>query len=263
MNRARYFRWIGSVGVIGGLALSACGGESETNIDDESGGEAGEPSGNGGSGARGGSGGTPAGGTPATGGTTTGGTGGTGGTIDGVCEDITPCGGDPEGSWQVRENCAEVIVPSPFDQPGCEDAVGRGSATVTGTFTFTNGEVVQNTVITSFVSIVIDDACAQGIVGSDQITAADLCPLLDAMLMSDPDTPLRCSPTAEGCQCEGEQPPQTNMSTDTYMVAGNQLIFGGQAFDFCQDGDVLHLHGTTVEPDTGADVALTLLLDRI
>jgi hypothetical protein len=230
MNRVRFFRWIGSVGVLGGLALSACGGESETN-NGGSGGEAGNP-------------------------------GGTGG-IDGVCEDITPCGGDPEGTWSVRENCAEVLVPGVFEQPGCEDVVGRGSGEVTGTFTFSNGVVTQDTVITSNVSVVITDACAQGIVGSDMITAADLCPLLDATLMNDPATPLRCSPTTEGCQCEGTQAPMPNMGTDTYTVVGNQLLFGGETFDFCQEGDELHLHGMTVEPDTGSDVALTLLLDRI
>jgi hypothetical protein len=53
------------------------------------------------------------------------------------------------------------------------------------------------------------------------------------------------------------------MGTDTYLVMGNQLLLGGDAFDFCQDGDELHLHGTTVDASTGADVALTLLLDRI
>jgi hypothetical protein len=258
MNRVRFVRWMGSLGMVGALALAACGGESETTGDDGSGGEAGDPSGNGGSagtGAQGGSGGTA--GAP---------TGGTGGTVippDGMCEDITACGGDPEGSWQVRENCAEVLVPGVVDMPGCEDIVGRGSAEVTGTFTFSSGVVIQNTVITAYVWVVVTDACAQAIVGSDMITAADLCPLLDAQLMMDPATPLNCAVAAEGCLCEGEQPPQTNMGTDTYLVMGNQLLFGGDAFDFCQDGDELHLHGTTVDAGTGADVALTLLLDRI
>ena len=90
----------------------ACGGESDTNGDD--GGEAGDSSG--GTNSTGGRGGS----------TSTGGTGGTGG-IDGVCEDIMPCGGDPEGTWEVRENCAETLVPiSDFAMtPGCEDVVVR------------------------------------------------------------------------------------------------------------------------------------------
>ncbi len=264
MNRVRFLRFLGSVSVLAGLVLSACGGESTQKFDEDDG-SAGDPSGNGGSSAgtssTGGRGGSGAGGSTATGGAPT---GGTGGMIDGVCEDITPCGGDPEGSWSVRENCAEVLIPGVFDSPGCEDVVGRGSAAMEGTFTLENGVVTQDTTITAFVSVVITDACAQGIVGSDMITAADLCPLLDATLANDPMTPLRCSPTSEGCQCEGEQPPQANAGTDTYTVMGNQLVFGsGQAFDFCVDGDELHLHGTTVEVDTGSDVALTLLLDRI
>ena len=245
MNCVQLFRWMGSMSIVGTLALSACGGESETN-DDGSGGEAGDPSGNGGSGA----------GTGAQGGTA-----GTG--IDGVCEDIVPCGGDPEGTWDVRENCAEVLVTGLVDYPGCENVVGRGSAEVTGTFTFASGVVIQDTTVTANVSVIITDVCAQGIVGSDMITAADLCPLLDAQLMMDPMTPLDCAVTTEGCECAGEQPPQINMGTDTYMVVGNQLLIGGDTFDYCQEGDELHLHGTTVDATSGQTVALTLLLDRI
>jgi hypothetical protein len=231
MNRVRFIRWIGSVGVLSGLALSACGGESTEKFDDGSSGR--------------------------------GGTGGTGG-IDGVCEDITPCGGDPEGSWNVRENCAEVLLDGIVDQPGCEDAVGRGSAAMEGTFTFSNGVATQDTVVTAYVSVVIDDTCAQALVGSDMITAADLCPLLDAQLMANPDTPLRCMPSSAGCECEGEQPPMANTGTDTYEIVGSQLLLGsGDIFDFCQDGDELHLHGTTIDASTGADVGLTLLLDRL
>jgi hypothetical protein len=246
---------MGSMAIAGALALSACGGDSESS-DDGSGGEAGDPSGNGGStggtGARGGSGGAA--------GTPTGGTAGTG--IDGVCEEITPCGGDPEGSWTVTENCAEVLVTGVVEYPGCEDVVGRGSAEVTGTFTFSSGVVIQNIVVTPNVTTVITDVCARGIVGSDMITAAQLCPVLDATLMNDPETPLRCSVTNEGCQCAGEQPPQTNMGTDTYMIVGNQLLIGGDTFDFCQEGDELHLHGTTVDATSGQSVSLTLLLER-
>ena len=252
MNRVRFVHWMSSLGVAGAVALSACGGESNTN-DEGSGGEAGDPSGNGGSSARGGSGGTA--------GTPTGGTGGTG--IDGVCDEIMPCGGDLEGSWNVSENCAEVVVTDVVDYPGCEDVRGYGSAEVTGTFTFSSGVVIQNIVVTPNVSVVITDVCAQGIVGSDMITAADLCPLLDATLMMDAETPLNCAVSAEGCLCAGEQPPQTNMGTDTYQIVGNQVMIGGETFDFCQEGDELHLHGTTVDPDTMQAISLTLLLDRI
>ena len=255
MNRIRLVRWMGSVAAVGALALSACGGESESNGDDGSGGE--DPSGNGGSTA----GTTTQGGSGGTAGTPTGGTAGTG--IDGVCEAITPCGGDPEGSWNVTENCAEVLVTGVVEYPGCENVVGRGSAEVTGTFTFSSGVVIQNIVVTPNVTVVVTDVCAQGIVGSDMVTAAALCPVLDATLMNDPETPLRCSVTSEGCECAGEQPSQTTMGTDTYQIVGNQLMIGGDTFDFCQEGDELHLHGTTVDATSGQTISLTLLLDRI
>jgi hypothetical protein len=254
MNRGRFSHLLAPLGVVVGFSFSACGGESEKKVDD-SGGEAGEPS-NGGSS-------SGSGGTTSTGGTST---GGTGGMIDGVCEDIMPCGGDPEGTWEVRENCAEVLVPiSDFAMtPGCEDVIGRGSGEIEGTFTFADGMMTQDIVVTTTVSVTITDSCAQGLFGSPDITAALLCPVLDSMFMNDMNVMGSCAATNAGCQCDGMQAPMPNMNTGAYTIMGNQLVgANGQIFDFCQDGDELHLHGNTVDDQTGQVVALTLLLDRI
>jgi len=256
MNRLGFSHLLVPLGLLVLLSFSACGGESETNGDDDSGGEAGDSSG--GTTSTGGR-----GGTTSTGGSST---GGTGGMIDGVCEDIMPCGGEPEGTWEVRENCAEVLVPiEAFAMtPGCEDVLGRGSGEIEGTFTFADGMMTQDIVITSAVTVTVTDSCAQGLFGSPDITAAELCPLLDAMFMNDMTTMGSCAATNEGCQCDGTQEPMPNMNTGAYTIMGNQLVFAdGEPFDFCQDGDELHLHGVTSDPTTGQTAALTILLDRI
>jgi hypothetical protein len=248
MTRAPFPPAFSLLPLVVALSFFACGGESETNGDDDSGGEAGDSSG----------------GTTATGGSST---GGTGGMIDGVCDEILPCGGDPEGTWSVRENCAEVLVPiEAFAMtPGCENVLGRGSGDIEGTFTFENGMMTQDIVITTTVTVTVTDSCAQGIIGSPDITAADLCPLLDSMFMNDMTTMGSCEATSEGCQCDGTQEPMPSMSTGAYTIMGEKLVpaDGSEPFDFCQDGDELHLHGVTSDPTTGQTAALTLLLDRI
>ena len=211
MNREHFPRLFAPLSLVVGLSFFACGGESDTNGDD--GGEAGDSSG--GTNSTGGRGGS----------TSTGGTGGTGG-IDGVCEDIMPCGGDPEGTWEVRENCAETLVPiSDFAMtPGCEDVVGRGSGEIEGTITFADGVMTQDITITATVSVVINDSCAQGLLDSPDVTAALLCPLLDSMFMNDPELMGSCAATSEGCQCDGMQMPMQNMTSGAYTIVGNQLV---------------------------------------
>jgi hypothetical protein len=264
-------RRVGSVGAVSALFFLACGGNSETSSDDDSGGEAGEPSGtggsNGGSTAKGGTAGTN-GGTPATGGAPTGGTGGTGGEPpDGVCEDITACGGDPLGIWNVSENCTEVVLDLGAEL-GCESIPATGSAVVTGTFTFADGLMTQDTVQTVDVTMLIDDACAQTLVGLPNVTAADVCPLVSAQLMMDPDTPGTCAVAPGGCRCDVTQGPTPNVQADPYEVVGTQIIVTDSAdgttgaLDFCQEGDELHLHADAVDLATATLGSLTILLAR-
>jgi len=259
-------RRVGSVAAISGFLLFACGGNSETS-DDDSGGEAGEPSGtggsNGGSNAKGGTAGTsPTGGAP------TGGTGGTGGEPpDGVCEDITACGGDPLGTWNVTENCTEIILDLGPDL-GCESVPAAGSVTVTGTFTFADGLMTQDIVQAVDITMLIDDACAQALVGLPNVTAADVCPLISAQLMMNPDTPGTCAVAPGGCRCDVTQAPTVSMQADPYEIVGTQIIVTDAtdgtmgALDFCQEGDELHLHGDGVDLATAALGSLTMLLER-
>jgi hypothetical protein len=239
---------------LGAALVMACSGESTTSDDGDSGGGTGGSQG--GSGAKGGT---------SSGGTSTGGVSGTGGTPpDGTCDDIVPCGGDPTGSWVVRENCTEVLVDGLFEgTPGCEDVVAAGSGMLEGTFTFENGTATQDTTLTTSVTVTITDACAQGLTELPDVTAAELCPLLDLQLMMDPQTPANCAVANGGCRCDGTQAPTNNVGTDTYEVVGTRLLLGsGESYDFCQEGDALSLSGTSVDPQSGAVADLLVSLDR-
>jgi hypothetical protein len=260
-------RRVGSLAAVSALLLCACGGSSETSDDDD--GAAGEPSGtggsNGGSSAKGGAAGTTAG-TTATGGN--GGIGGTGGEPpDGVCEDITACGGDPLGTWNVSENCTEVLLDLGAEF-GCESVPAAGSAIVTGTFTFADGLMTQDTVQTAYITMTIDDACAEAFTMLPGVTAVDVCPLANVQLMMNPDTPGTCAVAGDVCRCDVTQPPTPNMQSDPYEVVGNQIIVTDSVdgtmgtLDFCQEGDELHLHADGVDLAAGTLGSLTILLER-
>ena len=241
--------------------LLACSGESSDFSDGD--GDSGTGGSQGGTSSKGGT--TGKGGAPSGGATATGGTGGstTDPPPDGVCEDITPCGGDPEGSWNIRDSCFELLVPIFPDQPGCEDILAGATADVSGTFTFDNG-ALTNTLTTSLrMAFTLHDACAQSLVGSPDVTAADLCPLVSAELAMNPDTPGTCAVAIGGCRCDVATAPTTDSTTGTYTIAGNQLIDEtGAAIDFCQREDELHLHSDVVDVATSSLGGLTLLMDR-
>ncbi|HEX6274420.1 MAG TPA: hypothetical protein VFZ53_15365 [Polyangiaceae bacterium] len=194
-----------------------------------------------------------------------GGSGGTGGSLpDGTCDDIVPCGGDPTGTWIIRENCLEAVVPGLFEGvPGCENVHPVGSGTLEGTFTFENGVATQSTAQTVDVTVVIDDACAAALSMLPGVSAAALCPLLDAMLMMDPMTPADCAAVGADCRCDATQITEPTVQTDSYEVTGDQLVLGsGDAFDFCQQGDEMSLSGETVDAMSGATAEILVLLDR-
>jgi hypothetical protein len=254
MNRG-FFGLLCFVGVMSSFAV-ACGGESTEFSDkgDETGGKGGG-SGTGGSSSKGGSSGT----------TGKGGTGGTGGTTeppDGVCEDITACGGDPEGTWNVTESCFEAVIPF-FDEPGCENSPGRASIDVSGTFTFEGGTMTTDLMTSAHVTIVIDDLCAQTQSGLEGITAADLCPVINAQFAMTAMLDGSCTAVPEGCRCDGAQPEMPSQGTDTYDIVGNQIILSdGSAMDYCREGEQLHLHSDAVDITESAVAGLTVLLDR-
>jgi len=261
MSRARSGARVLAASLVSVVFALACSGKSTSSGDGDGDDDSGGTSGTGGS-ATGGSAGK--GGTGPTGGSTTGGTAGTGGEPpDGMCDDITPCGGDPTGTWTIRENCLEVVVPGLLDEyPGCENVVPVGAGTLTGTFTFENGIATQSTEQTVDVTVVIDDACAEAISGLP-VTANDLCPLLNQMFMMDAMTPASCVATPDGCRCDATQMPEPTMESDTYQVDGNRLLIGtDEAFDFCQQGDEMSLSGETVDATSGATAELLVLLDR-
>jgi len=274
------------------LAVAACGGSSDDDDDDDDGGAGGESaagtggasagtSGKGGTGTGGsatggtgtaGKGGSAGSGTAGKGGSTglggragSGGTGpaGTGGTGTpthlGDCDDFTPCGGDPEGTWRVTDTCMELTFSTL--PAGCENMIDDFSIDVEGTYTIADGTVTSSIAVNSSMTLVIDDTCAQALIGSELITAALACPLIEQQASEDPETAMTCEIEGANCVCVQTQMPAPQETTDTYTISGNQLVDSdGAAIDFCAEGDSLLLQ-TAPTPDVTAVNEAKLVLE--
>jgi len=268
------------------FALAACGGSSDDD-DDDDGGAGGDDgagtggvSGKGGTGTggtglvgKGGSAGSGSAGKGGTGGTAgrgggagtgTGGSGGTGmPTQVGDCDEFTPCGGDPEGTWRVQETCMEVtfaMLPA-----GCENMIQDFDVDMVGTYAIEAGTVTSNVAMNTQMTLVIDDACAQAFAGSSLITAELACPGLEQQAADDPETTMTCDFDGTNCVCLQTQTPAPETNTDTFQISGNQLIDAdGQATDFCTEGDSLLLQTSTAPDDVSivSDIKLVLELSR-
>jgi hypothetical protein len=192
------------------------------------------------------------GGTSGTGGSS-GGSAGTGGEppdvpLNQMCEDFEPCGGDPEGSWTVIDTCLETVGDLGLtDTPGCEDAVEGVGAVVEGTRTYENGEVTYEQTVTGRMQILVTDACAQGLLGTEDVDASMLCPLLPSLAgmgMTSMLSDIECAVGSDDeCHCDGYYDGGTTTTTTTYTVDGSTITQGnGEVYDFCQQGDSLILH---------------------
>jgi hypothetical protein len=186
---------------------------------------------------------------------------------DGICEDIMACGGDPTGVWNVRENCAESLVPIFDNIAGCEQVMAAVSVELDGSFGFADGVATQNVASTIFLTVNIDDPCAEALLELSGfpvpgVTAAEACPLFDAQYSMNPDMPGSCSVAGAHCRCEATQMEPAMAQSDTYEVVDDQIVLesSGQTFDFCRDGDELHMHGV-IDSEQAEQVAVTLLLD--
>jgi hypothetical protein len=201
------------------------------------------------------SGGSGAGGSPpAAGGSSGGGgTGGSGGTgASGSACDIDACGGDPEGSWSIGSVCG-VFIESVFDDPACTGS-STSSVQMAGTYTFAEGNVTWDVTSTTSSTIAIGDACARAIAGID---AATFCPSFETGLVDSGGLSSVVCHVDGLCLCDLVSTEAVRADSDTYEIAGAQLIdSAGNVMPFCVDGDTFLLQLSS------GSTTVTLTLER-
>jgi hypothetical protein len=126
---------------------------------------------------------------------------------------FTNCGGDPRGTWKIKDYCIDPKILQPLKPGGCTDWVASIEATSTQTFTFagtaTSGTITAsagtstNKIITDF-----SKTCYGGAAGS--VTCASL---------GDAKTTCTDSATPGKCHCEQTTTKNEPGSTSTYPNA--------------------------------------------
>jgi hypothetical protein len=223
----------------GGSSGSSSGGSSG----DASGGAAGDAAGGTGTGGAAGSG---IGGAPATGGASgAAGSGGSGGDTNvtvGTCDDFTPCGGDPVGTWTYQSGCISLEDLGLLQ--ACATATADLTGTAQGTLIFTETTVARTgTLEISGVVHVPTQCVVGGCLGVQTL-----------MAMAYPGT--TCAATADGCDCT-IQATFSDWDAAAYTVTGNTITAGGRTFDFCVDGSSLTYTETTPQGGEPGTYVLT------
>ena len=170
----------------------------------------------------------------------------------------TPCGGDPTGTWNVKNACAQNDVASSMNNylasqsPKCSDAVKSADATMTGTVQFASGTVTYDTKTVINMNATLSASClsSQGV----PIANAATCNAVASGMASQGVTGT-CTPSGSTCVCALTST-QTNTSSDTYTVSGSTFTEGsGNSYPFCVKGNSMTVQEST--PETG-DGVLTL-----
>jgi len=227
-------------------------------------------------------------GQPAAGGTTDSGTrgvtagsggdaaGGTG-AAQAICSNVTPCGGDVVGTWDVTSSCLTVRGDMDLSYLGldrCESVSVTGSLDVTGTWTAgADGTYSDNTTTTGTETLELLGSCLR-ISGT-----CTTCSRIGAALTSvgyasvtceeDPNSELS-SECGLGCTCSATVDqagglgvaPMHPSASGTHTVAGGTLTItaGEQEYAYCVSASTLTV--TPLSTDTTGTLTGTIVLQR-
>ncbi|HEY3497311.1 MAG TPA: hypothetical protein VGK73_21590, partial [Polyangiaceae bacterium] len=137
-------------------------------------------------------------------------------------------------------------------------------ALVVGTRVYENGGVTHEQAVTVRVDLLVNDACAAGLLQADDVGAATLCPFLPTLAGAQAEfRSFTCETVDAGCRCDVYSDESTTTTTTTYAVDGTRVNEGtGASYDFCQQGDSLILHGTGENANAAAVDDLTVAFAR-
>ena len=197
------------------------------------------------------------------------GVGGSGGTGSGsggaACLDLSPCGGDVLGTWQVSSSClalSDTLDLSPVGAPGCSAPV-TGFLSVTGTFTANaDGTYSDNTVTTGEEHFTLSPSCL--VISSTAVTCEGVSGIIKTLGFAS----VTCTPAGAGCTCSAtvNQPGSIGVvsvapsTSNNYSRAGNQLTLTNDAGDskyaYCAQATQLNLTPQGTNPKTTGSIVL-------
>ena len=163
-----------------------------------------------------------------------------------LCEPFEACGGDVVGRWDVAAVCfenPETFLPASME-PACADVVREAHARAAGGYEFDDdGMQVIDLRLELDLDTLWTDACVAALSGDDTLTAAELCPDLEAQYAGQADiAAASCELEGDDCACLITTVEMSEMSDGEYVVEGDSL---GPS-PFCVDGDTLRISMTAM-----------------
>lgn len=132
--------------------------------------------------------------------------------------DSIPCGGNLEGTWNLKQQCIDVDSPSSVTS-ACSGATAHGSNLVMhGTVTYVaDGTYSENITLSGDIVVTIPPSCLTQ--NGVTMTCAQL-----NQSMSQQGTPVTCSDAnGGGCSCTMPVPAGQTTESGTYTIAGHVL----------------------------------------
>jgi len=210
------------------------------------------------------------GGSPASGGTSSAGSsaagsGGSGGSPAAACTNVSACGGDVLGSWQVASSClavSDTLDLSPVGAPGCSAPI-TGSLSVTGAFTAKpDGTYLDETTTTGEEHFTLGASCL--VISSTPVTCQGVSGIIKTLGYAS----VTCTSAGSGCTCTATVNQRGGLgvvsvapsTSESYALAGNQLTLtndaGETTYSYCGQATKLTLTPNSTNPKVTGSVAL-------
>jgi hypothetical protein len=163
-----------------------------------------------------------------------------------MCGQVSPCGGDPTGTWNLTTGCVTGVGIKDAESgtsgacPG--ESVGITAVSVSGTVTFNSDMTYTFTALTSqgTYSLSVPSSCLNG---------ASCSTVAGSLEESGVFESASCSGSS-GCSCTALQTPIVDSESGTYTISGDTLTTvpgtgSTTTLPFCVMGSTLHLLDTS------------------
>jgi hypothetical protein len=157
-----------------------------------------------------------------------------------ACDDSSSCGGDPSGSWDIREFCLfDPLEVATAGLPICADLLRSYDRAVTGSVRIDATGFRIDMQTAGRQDIVIDDECAVS-GGSASGATPELCAKYESQWTLGNANRARCVFEAEACACELEVVSSIALMAPI-EVGASALKSGREVIPFCVEEDTLRI----------------------
>jgi hypothetical protein len=166
------------------------------------------------------------------------------------CEQLTGCGGDVEGTWNVEDICVEnavALAGMAVDDPACSTLFAGVNVGASGSFMFNAGALTSTFMMTVDIHAVWTPACLMALSGATNLDIAATCASLNNEYGSNGQfSAASCAVVGGNCDCELSSEREL-FAGNNYTVQGNKIVYPSEgAIDYCVEGNALTL-GTVMD----------------